>query len=190
MQLKVLISSSPAFRGNSPFWGIFATTFLPLLVFTILGQVQFKIWKCFHRFQGLLIQISAVLCLADCGVHSGCLKLQSPWKYVFFCGDNWGPLGRMMGVLSGKKATAQVKKIHCYLRYLGAHSSCGQALLCTPAFQLLLDVLEKPAVHRSCTHGCFTAPSHQNPDPRTISGHKKYTFKETRRDGSPTWLAL
>lgn len=52
MQLQVLISSSSAFRGNSPFWGIFATAFLHLLALTILGLVQFKTQKCSHVFFG------------------------------------------------------------------------------------------------------------------------------------------
>ena len=90
MQLQVLISSSPLFRGNSPFWSIFAITFLPLLVLTILGPVQFKTWKCSCRFQGGAdpAQPSAVLWLVDCGVQGGCVKLQGPWKGVFFCGDS------------------------------------------------------------------------------------------------------
>lgn len=91
-------------------------------------------------------------------------------------------LGGMMGVLSGRKATVQVQKTH---RYLRAHSSYKEALPYTPAFHLLVDVPEKPA-NRVALH----PPFHQKPDPRTTLGHKKYTFKETWRDVSPTWRAL
>lgn len=83
MQLQVSTSTSPALRGNCPFRGVFATAFLPLLALTILGLVKFKPWKCPHRFQRVLTQLSIVLSHVDHGPQGGRTKSQSPWKGIF-----------------------------------------------------------------------------------------------------------
>lgn len=63
---------------------------------------------------------------------------------------------------SGRKATAQVQKTHCCLRYLRVHSSCGQAVPRTSVFHRLVDVLEKAALHRSGTPRHVTLLSTKN----------------------------